>query len=130
MNKEDRVKIRQSIGSRIADARKSIGMTQQQVADVLDIPQRTFSYYENAHGDIPSSLIIMLADVLEISTDELLGIESGKRKISGPKGRLFKRLDAVREMPLEDQKFVIKFLDQVIEDHRQRRKKGRNRAEK
>ena len=118
MNKENRVKIRQAIGSRIADARKSVGMTQQQVADVLDIPQRTFSYYENGHGDLPSSLIIQLADILEIGTDELLGIESGKGKISRPNRKLMKRFDAVRKLPIEDQKFVIKFLDQVTENHR------------
>lgn len=110
------------IGTRIASARKAAGLSQQQVAGSLGIPQRTLSYYEK-DGDLPSSLIVPLADILGVGVHELLGIEeSGPRK-RGPKGAVQERFDAVRKLPPKDQEFVIKFLDQAIEDYERRRRK-------
>jgi len=39
------------------------------------------------------------------------------------KGYLQERFEAVREMPRKDQQFVVKFLDQVLEDYQRRRRK-------
>ena len=111
------------IGTRIVAERKATGLSQRQVAESLDIPPRTFSYYESADGDLPSSLLVPLADILGVGVHELLGVEeSGPRK-PGPKGYLQERFDAVREMPRKDQQFVVKFLDQVLEDYGRRRRK-------
>jgi len=112
---------RDGIGARIAAARKATGLSQRQVADMLGVPPRTLSYYESPAGDIPSSLLVPLADVLGVEVHELLRIEeSGPRK-PGPKGCLQELFEAVREMPRKDQQFVVKFLDQVIEDYGRRR---------
>lgn len=114
---------RDSISARIAAVRKAAGLSQREVADMLGVPPRTFSYYESAAGDLPSSLLVPLADVLGVGVHELLGIsESGPRK-PGPKGYLQERFEAVREMPRKDQQFVVKFLDQVLEDYERRRRK-------
>jgi len=111
------------IGSRIVATRKAAGLSQRQVAESLDIPPRTFSYYESVDGDLPSSLLVPLADILGVGVSDLLGIdESGARK-PGPKGYLQERFDAVREMPRKDRQFVVKFLDQVIDDYQRRRRK-------
>jgi transcriptional regulator with XRE-family HTH domain len=121
---------RDGIGARIAAARKAAGLSQRQVAEKLGIPPRTLSYYESHDGDLPSSLLVAVADCLGVGVHELLGIEERGPRKSGPKGYLQERVAAVREMPRKDQQFVIKFLDQVIEDYGRRRRRGANRAEK
>jgi len=122
MDVMSREEIRVEIGARVAAARKAAGMSQVQLAAALGIPQRTVSFYERGEGDLPSSLLVLLVDVLGIGVDELLGIEvSGSRK-PGPKGQLQERLEAVRELPRQDQQYVVKFLDQVIEDYGRRRR--------
>ena len=81
------------------------------------------SFYERGEGDLPSSLLVLLVDALGVGAHELLGIsETGPRK-PGPKGYLQERFEAVREMPRKDQQFVVKFLDQVLEDYERRRRK-------
>jgi len=42
---------RDDVGARIAAARKAAGLSQRQVAEMLGVPPRTFSYYESAAGD-------------------------------------------------------------------------------
>ena len=130
MKKTSREQIRVEIGARVAAARKAAGMSQVQLAEALGIPQSTVSFYECGEGDLPSSLLVLLADVLGVGMHDLLGIEeSGPRK-PGPKGYLQERFEAVREMPRKDQQFVVKFLDQVLDDYGRRRRKGGNRSGK
>jgi len=118
------------IGARVAALRARAGLTQGDVADRLGMSQRLLSYYEREATDIPASMLVPLADVLGVGVHDLLGIsESGPRK-PGPKGYLQERFEAVREMPRKDQQFVVKFLDQVLEDYGRRRRKGGNRARK
>jgi len=113
---------RDDLGARITAARKAAGLSQRQVAEMLGVPPRTFSYYESPDGDLPSSLLVPLADVLGVGVHELLGIaESGPRR-PGPKGYLQERFDAVHELPRKDQQFVVKFLDQVIQDYARRKR--------
>ena len=112
---------RDDLGARIATARKAAGLSQREVAEMLGVPARTFSYYESADGDLPSSLLVTLADALGVDVHELLGVD-GSRK-SGPKGHLQERVEVVRGMPRKDQQYVIKFLDQVIDDYERRRRR-------
>ena len=116
------------MGKRIADARKVIGLSQQQVADKLGIPQRTFSYYERGNGDLPSSLLVPLAEILSVDVHELLGIDMELRQRRGRKAYLEERLNALRNLPRKEQQFVLKFLDQVIETDEEKRRTGSNRA--
>ena len=129
MKKTNREQVRIEIGARVAAARKAAGMSQVQLAAALGIPQSTVSFYECGQGDLPSSLLVALVDVLGVGVHELLGppqADASRRAgISrpGPKSMIERRLEALREMPRKDQQFVVKFLDQVIEDYQRRRRK-------
>jgi len=65
------------IGERIARRRKTLGMTQKQLADRLHITDRAVSRWERGVGAPDLSLIVPLCEALSMSTDELLrGIPS------------------------------------------------------
>ena len=59
-----------ALGARVAQARKDQGLTQQQLADQLGIPQQTMANYEVARARLPAS---MLAQLMTLSLDELIG---------------------------------------------------------
>ena len=59
---------------RIKDLREENNLTQQQVADYLNIRQNTYSQYETEIRQIPVGILIALAVLYETSTDYLLGI--------------------------------------------------------
>ncbi len=108
------------LGTRIAAARKERGMTQQALADELGIAQQTLAHYEVARARIAVDLLPRLAEVLNLSFDEmLLGQPTvripGKR---GPASRLEQQLDAIARLPKADQRAVSTVLTAVLAQHR------------
>lgn len=63
---------------RIRDLREDADLTQQQLADLLNVSQTTYSRYESGAIDIPSLALIKLAQFYNTSVDYLLGITKDK----------------------------------------------------
>ena len=61
------------IYTRIRDLREDADMTQTQIASILHCSQRVYSNYERGELDIPTDLLIKLADYHDVSVDYLLG---------------------------------------------------------
>lgn len=58
---------------RLRDLRESKNMTQRQVADILGMSQTGYSKYETGENDIPTHILIRLADFYKTTTDYILG---------------------------------------------------------
>ncbi|MBY0010797.1 helix-turn-helix domain-containing protein [Paenibacillus typhae] len=57
---------------RIRNLREDKDMTQTQMAEILQCSQRIYSNYERGDVDIPTVILIKLADFHQTSTDYLL----------------------------------------------------------
>ena len=64
-----------AFGQRLVTFRQARGLTQVQLAKATGMTQRAISYYEIEAEFPPAPALITLAQVLEVSTDELLGIQ-------------------------------------------------------
>ena len=58
---------------RIRELREDCDMTQKQVAQMLGMSQTGYSKYETGENDIPTSVLLKLADFYHTTTDYLLG---------------------------------------------------------
>ena len=58
---------------RIRDLREDKDLTQKQIAQYLGMSQTGYSKYETGENDIPTAVLIKLADFYHTSTDYLLG---------------------------------------------------------
>lgn len=58
---------------RIRDMREDHDLTQRQLAALLHMPQSQYNRYEQGLRDIPTTILIELADLHHTSTDFLLG---------------------------------------------------------
>lgn len=58
---------------RIRELREDHDMTQRQVATILNMPQPQYFRYEQGYRDIPTDILITLADLYKTSTDYILG---------------------------------------------------------
>ena len=58
---------------RIRDLREDRDLTQKQIAQMLGMSQTGYSKYETGENDIPTAVLIRLADFYQTSTDYLLG---------------------------------------------------------
>ena len=57
---------------RIRDLREDHDLTQRQMAEILNMPQPQYWRYEQGYRDIPTDLLIQIADYYRVSTDYLL----------------------------------------------------------
>ena len=58
---------------RIRDLREDHDLTQRQVAEFLKMPQPQYYRYESGYRDIPTDMLISLADYYNTSVDYILG---------------------------------------------------------
>ena len=62
------------IGERLAKARKSANLTQQQLADFLGISYKSISHYEREIFEPSDRAKMIIAEKLNVSLDYLLGL--------------------------------------------------------
>lgn len=67
------LKVIKMLYRRIRDLREDKDMTQRQIADILHCSQRVYSDYERGVLDIPTDVLIGLADFHKVSVDYILG---------------------------------------------------------
>lgn len=60
---------------RIKELREENGLTQQAVADYLNVKQNTYSQYENGKRQLSVDVLIKLAKFYKVSTDYILELE-------------------------------------------------------
>ncbi len=73
--------------------------------------QHVVAYYETDGSQPPGALLVDLAQALRVTTDELLGVEPLKERVSPKAARLRKRLSG----PAADQRAVLKFVNALAE---------------
>ena len=61
----------------IRDLREDNDIKQKTIAEYLGVSQQTYSNYENGHRDIPIWAVVKLSKFYQVSTDYLLGADSG-----------------------------------------------------
>jgi transcriptional regulator with XRE-family HTH domain len=101
-------------GKRLVSLRKEAGYTQVELAKELDVSQRMISYYEGHPEFPPSSLLPKIAQLLNVTTDELLGLKAmklGKK----PDSRLKRRFQQIEKLPTKKRRQLVQVIDTYLE---------------
>jgi transcriptional regulator with XRE-family HTH domain len=72
------------------------------------------AYYERDDAEPPGALLPALAQALQVSTDELLGVRPLGALRTGRAARVLKRLEPVADLPPADQQAVLKLVDALL----------------
>lgn len=102
-----------TLGARIAQLRKEQGLSQQAVADAMEVAQQTYANYEVARARPPASMLPDLAKLFGVSVDELLGLKNGAGK-RGPTPKLQQQIERLNSLPKAQQQVVMKMLEGVL----------------
>jgi transcriptional regulator with XRE-family HTH domain len=116
----------ETLGDRIRRFRLAKGLTQIELGQRIGASQKVVTYYEVRGVSPPPELLVKMADVLEVTTDELLGRRTPSRKTTtAPTENLrrIRRLKRIEELPDHDQAAVLKMID-ALADRAGRRKAG------
>ena len=71
---------------RIRELREDNDLTQRQVAQKLNMLQPQYFRYEQGYRDIPTDVLISLADIYDTSTDYILERTDDRHPPKGKKG--------------------------------------------
>ena len=105
----------ESIGARISQLRKDKGMTQKELAERLEVSQPVVSDYENDVIRLPADIVGEIAQILDVTSDELLGLKREARSTGSVKNRrLSRRLQAIDALPKRDQEALLRTIDAFI----------------
>lgn len=105
----------QGFGERLAQLRKDAGYTQHQLADEIGASRRQVAYYEGESEHPPASLLIALAQALNVTTDELLGVRIGRnRKVPAVSTRLERRIKQIERMPPKPKQQLLGLIDTFL----------------
>jgi len=100
-------------GKRVADARRQRGLTQRELADLLGVSQKMIDYFERRASNVTSDIVCKLSEVLKISADDLLGLQSTRAK-PGPKSKLQRQIEQIERLPPAKQKAIAQVLDMAL----------------
>lgn len=102
-----------ALGARLARIRKERGFTQVELADRLGVIQSVISSYERGRLRLHPTILMKLTEVLQISSDELLGIAQPSRMPALPR-RFSRRLKDVELLPKRDQDALLRTIDAFL----------------
>jgi transcriptional regulator with XRE-family HTH domain len=113
------------LGERIATARKTQGIIQVQLAELLGVAQQTVAHYEGRSVRIPVETMAQLALHLSASVEALISTQRAKtRGKRGPASKLEQQLEQVGRLLKARQKFVSQMLDTVLQQAHRRTKRN------
>ena len=106
------------IGKRLKELRTSEGLTQQELAKILNVSSMSISFYENEQRKPDSDFIISVSKYFGVSTDYLLGLINAKDKenidISKVTGLNDFSLTILEQSLKETNNAAAEFIDTVI----------------
>jgi transcriptional regulator with XRE-family HTH domain len=104
----------ETIAQRLRRLRREKGISQVEMAELLDVSQPIVSAYERGLLRLHGELIVKLREILDCSADELLGLQERKATNSGSNLRMARRLQQIKLLPKSDQEALRRVIDAFI----------------
>jgi transcriptional regulator with XRE-family HTH domain len=115
-------------GARLAELRQRRGMSQTELGEAVGVTKRVIVYYESEDAQPPGAMLVDLARALDVTSDELLGLQPMRVTPSPKVARLLKRLERLAELPPAEQRAVLKVVDGFLDAHGFQRRAPTTRA--
>ena len=103
-----------TIANQLKFYRKKCGLTQTKLGEIIEVTQKTIAAYETGRIRISDITLVRIANALNISSDELLGINIINDPPKDLSIRILKRLNTIDTFPESTKKYVIRVLDDII----------------
>jgi transcriptional regulator with XRE-family HTH domain len=104
----------ESVGQRIARIRKERGYTQIELAERIGTIQALISDYDRDKLRLNGEMAVRIALALEVTTDELLGLQPRAVHSRKPSRKILRRLEQIEKLPQAQQAILLKTIDTFI----------------
>ena len=103
-------------GKRLREIRRAKGITQYQLADLMNISQRMIAHYETQSKRPPLDKIRDFAKTLNVSVEELIGAEKiavKQMKKERASYSIMKRVKVIEKLSLRDQRAIFRLINSL-----------------
>ena len=97
------------IGKRISDRRKSLGYTQEQLAEMMDVSIQMISNLERGNKAIKIDNLLKVSKLLQVSTDYILTGEQSESEISSK----------LKQLSDREYRIVCKMVDYILDEKKE-----------
>jgi transcriptional regulator with XRE-family HTH domain len=112
-------KPRPKLGEHLAAIRMKAGLSQEELAKKIGMPQQNIAYWEQSDKPPRSEVLMALADVLKVKVETLLledGSDAMKKKV-GPEGKLRKIFEEASNLPRRQQEKIAEFVSVFVKQY-------------
>lgn len=102
------------MGERLAQIRKERGFTQAELAEKVGILQNIVSAHERGRLRLSAEMLIRFARALDVSTDDLLGVQKKSSDGSIKNRRLLRRISHIDKLSKRDQEALLRTIDAFL----------------
>ncbi len=106
-------KLRSPFGEALVQAREAAGLTQKDLADKLGVSQRAICWWEREPVALKPEQLAALADVLNVSADELIGRKIARHR-GGPSGKARRAFEELNQLSRPRQQRILEFVEAMI----------------
>jgi transcriptional regulator with XRE-family HTH domain len=104
----------ETVGERIARLRKERGLTQRELAAKIGVSRSVIMDYERGKNHVYDEVIIRIALILGVTTDELLGVKNIKGEKLPSSLKIVRRMKEIEKLPAGKQKKVLENIDILL----------------
>lgn len=105
---------RKVLGKRIREERQRVGLTQEQIAEYIDVSTTYIGFIERGERSVTLEKLALLAECFHVSVDSLLSESSG----GTPDETQFEKLRFLWNKATEEERSLLLSIADVIVHHR------------
>lgn len=109
---------RSPFGERLVALRQLRGYSQTQLAESIGVSQQALAGWERSTTALRPDDITKLALTLNVSSDELLGLETKPKRKGGPVGKAQQVFESVSKLPRHQQEKIVDIVETLIAGQR------------
>jgi len=104
-------------GKRLKELRRAKGLTQLQLAELLNTSQRMIAHYERQNNRPRIDKIKAIAEALNVPIEELVGSEEKNGRKTNKEEEvsfgIMKRVKVIEKLPLRDQRAIFRLINSL-----------------
>jgi transcriptional regulator with XRE-family HTH domain len=115
-------KPRPKLGAQMMALRVNAGLSQEELAQRVGVPQQTIAFWEQSDKPARSDVLPLLAQALGVKVDALLAPGekmTAKKNGGGPKGKMKRLFEEASDLPRSQQDKIADVLSAIINQYRQ-----------
>ena len=108
-------------GARLAALRRSAGLTQTELAQLVGESQQNIAFWEGSEKPPRSDVLPKLAQVLGVKIEQILeGGDLPQTRRAGPVGKVQKVFEEVSTLPRKQQERIVETVSALVEQYKRR----------